>query len=100
MSSLNQTHRYSQQADRRTKQLFNTSNILILLAVVLAIVLKSWWYLLIIVATVLFWPIYVQTRKTVAVYDLTDQQEMTVNNREWIQFKKDHPDQIGKNGEK
>lgn len=99
MTKLNEHHRYSQQADKSTLFLFYFTSLLIIVVLILASIFKNWWLLVVIPAVVVFWGVYSFMRPTVPVFDLTSNQMLTVNNKEWGQFQKKFPQQVGKKGE-
>lgn len=99
MDSLNKDHLYSQQATKATQILFILTSILALVSIIFAFVQNLWW-LLLLVGIMIFWLVVSSARKTIPVYDLTEKKLLVVDNKKWLQFKKDFPKQVAANGKK
>ncbi|MBA3926135.1 hypothetical protein [Listeria rustica] len=100
MNTLDEQHKYSQQATKALLVVFFSTSAIIILSLLALIILKTWWPLLIIVATVVGWYLFNMTRKTVPLFDLTDQKDIVVLNKDWVAFKKSHRNQVVANGKK
>lgn len=100
MSTLDEQHKYSQQATKALLVVFFSTSAIIILALLAMIIFKTWWPLLLIVVTVVGWYVFNVTRKTVPLFDLTDQKDIVVLNKDWVAFKKSHPNQVAANGKK
>lgn len=100
MHRLNESHKYSQQATKALLVVFFTTSAVILLSIIAMFILKAWWPLIIIAVTVLGWYAFNTTRKTVPLYDLTEQADIVVANKDWVAFKKSYPNQVVANGKK
>ena len=100
MERLNENHKYSQQATKTLLFIFFSTAGIVILSAVAMVVFKIWWPVFIIGIIVLGWYLYNYKRKTVPLYDLTVRVNIIAGNKDWVVFKKEHPNQVIANGKK